>query len=234
MRLNPSKCTFGVPAGKFLGFMITRRGIEANPDKCRAVLEMQTPTKLKEIQQLVGRLAPLSRFIPKLAEHNKPILKNMKKDVPRHWDDQCEAAFSTIKTILTSPPVMVRPTEGFDLQVYLAATSHSVSAALIQEMQEFKLIYFVSRTLQGVEEQYSQVEKVALALLTVARLLRLYFQSHQVVVRTNHPVAKILRKPDLVGRIVAWSVELSEFGLRFEPQGSVKGQHLVDFVAESP
>lgn len=67
MRLNPAKCTFGVAAGKFLGFMLTSRGIEANPDKCEAVLQMQSPRTLKEIQRLVGRLTALSRFIPKLA-----------------------------------------------------------------------------------------------------------------------------------------------------------------------
>ncbi|XP_014499249.1 uncharacterized protein LOC106760312 [Vigna radiata var. radiata] len=181
LRLNPSKCTFGVSAGKFLGFMLTSRGIEANPDKCRAILEMKTLTKLKEVQCLVGRLTALSRFIPRLSEHIKPILNNMKKNVPRHWDDHCETAFSA-----------------------------------------------------GTEERYSQVEKVALALLTAARRLRPYFQSHQVVVRTDHPVARILKKPDLAGRMVSWSIELSEFGLRFEPQGSIKGQHLADFAADLP
>ncbi|XP_022638464.1 uncharacterized protein LOC111241956 [Vigna radiata var. radiata] len=217
LRLKPSKCTFGVSTGKFLGFMLTNRGIEANPDKCRAILEMRSPTKLKEVQCLVGRLTALSRFIPKLSDHIKPILKNMKKNVPRHWDDHCEAAFSALKNILTNLSIMSRPTEGFDLQLYLSESSHSVSAALIQEASIFKLIHFVSRTLQGAEERYSQVEKVALALLTAARRLRLYFQSHQVIIRTNHPIARILRKPDLAGRM-----------------GSIKGQHLADFAAELP
>ncbi|XP_014511562.1 uncharacterized protein LOC106770260 [Vigna radiata var. radiata] len=212
MRLNPSKCTFGVSAGKFLGFMLTYRGIEANPDKCRAILEMKSPTKLKDVQCLVGRLTALSRFISRLSDHIRLILKNMKKDVPRHWDNDCEETFSKVKSILTSPPIMARPTEGFELQLYLAASNHSVSAALIQESPDFKLIYFTSRTLQGAEERYSQVEKVALALLTAARRLR--------------------PKSDLAGRIVAWAIELSEFGLRYEPKGSVKGQHLADFAAE--
>ncbi|XP_047151560.1 uncharacterized protein LOC124823412 [Vigna umbellata] len=77
------------------------------------------------------------------------------------------------------------------------------------------------------------VERVALALLNATRRLRPYFQGHQVVGRTDHPVAKILRKPDLADRVVGWSVELSEFGLRYEPCGSVRGQHLADF-AELP
>ncbi|XP_017426213.1 uncharacterized protein LOC108334788 [Vigna angularis] len=233
LRLNPSKCTFGVPAGKFLGFMLTRRGIEANPDKCSAVLNMTAPQTLRDVQRLVGRLTALSRFIPKLAEHIKPILKNLKKGTTRHWDDDCEAAFDTVKRILTSPPIMARPDDGSDLQLYIAASHHAVSAALIQEAPSLKLIYFVSRTLQGAEERYSRIEKIALALLTASRRLRPYFQSHQVIVRTDHPIAKILRKPDLAGRMVSWSVELSEFGLRYEPRGSVKGQHLADFAAES-
>jgi len=61
MRLNPAKCTFGVQAGKFLGFLLTSRGIEANPDKCQAI--MRSPCSIKEVQQLTGRLATLSRFL---------------------------------------------------------------------------------------------------------------------------------------------------------------------------
>ena len=68
MRLNPKKCTFEVCEGKFLGFMIMHRGIEANPDKCTAILEMCSLTNVQEIQKLNGRLPSLSRFLPKLAE----------------------------------------------------------------------------------------------------------------------------------------------------------------------
>ncbi|XP_014497027.1 uncharacterized protein LOC106758609 [Vigna radiata var. radiata] len=234
MRLNPAKCTFGVAAGKFLGFMLTSRGIEANPDKCGAVLEMKTPRTVKDVQRLVGRLTALSRFIPKLAERAAPILKKMKKASANIWDDDCETAFGAIKSVLTQPPIMNRPSPGEDLQVYLGISGTSVSAVLLQEKPTPKLIYFVSRTLTDVETRYQQVEKVALALLHASRRLRPYFQSHQVVVRTDHPVSKILKKPDLARRMVGWAVELSEFGIKYEPRGSVKGQHLADFAAEMP
>ncbi|WVY94664.1 hypothetical protein V8G54_033752 [Vigna mungo] len=183
MRLNPSKCTFDVWAGKFLGFMLTARGIEANPDRCRAILEMRSPQSLKEVQRL-------------LAERIKPIVKVMKKD--------CEAAFEEVKKILTEPP----------------------------EKPEMKLIYFVSRGLKDAEIRYQRVEKVALSLLYAARRLRPYFLGHQVVVQTNHPIAKVLRKSDLAGGLVGWSIELSEFGLRYELRGSVRGQHLAEFAVE--
>nr|KYP65456.1 Retrovirus-related Pol polyprotein from transposon opus [Cajanus cajan] len=65
MRLNPKKCVFGIQGGKFLGFMITSRGIEANPEKCKAITQMQSPQTMKEVQRLAGRLVSLSRFIPR-------------------------------------------------------------------------------------------------------------------------------------------------------------------------
>lgn len=213
MRRNPAKCAFGVAGGKFLGIMLTSRGIEANPDKCEAVLKMSSPNTLKDIQRLLGRLTALSRFIPKLAERVRPIVKRMKKDAPCKWDAEYDQAFAKVKEILMNPPVMNHPTSGHELQVYLGVSDTTISAILMQEKPSLKLIYFVIRTLQDMETRYHQVEKVALALLHAARRLRQYFQGHQVVVQTNHLVAKVLRKPDLAGRMVSWAVELSEFGL---------------------
>nr|KYP41525.1 Uncharacterized protein Mb2253c family [Cajanus cajan] len=76
------------------------------------------------------------------------------------------------------------------------------------------------------------IEKLALALVTAARRLRPYFQSHQVVVKIDYPIKQILRKPELAGRMIAWSVELSEFGIQYESRGPLKAQCLADFVAE--
>ena len=72
MHLNREKCVFGVPTSKFLGFMLTARGIEANPDKCATIVEMRSPKNLKEIQRLVGRLTSLARLLPKLTEGRGP------------------------------------------------------------------------------------------------------------------------------------------------------------------
>jgi hypothetical protein len=79
MRLNPEKCTFGVQAGKFLGFYLTERGIEANPDKCRAFTELPTPHSKKCIQTLNGMLTALSRFVAKSAQHALPFFKLFKR-----------------------------------------------------------------------------------------------------------------------------------------------------------
>jgi hypothetical protein len=85
LRLNPLKCTFGVEAGKFLGFMLTNRGIEANPDKCRAILDMSSPKTVKDVQQLTGRVAALSRFLPISAKRCLPMFKALKKQDSFEW-----------------------------------------------------------------------------------------------------------------------------------------------------
>ncbi|XP_016178361.1 uncharacterized protein LOC107620749 [Arachis ipaensis] len=88
MRLNPAKCAFGMEAGKFLCFMITQRGVEANPEKCRVVLEMTSPKNLKDIQKLTGRLTALSRFLGASAQKAIPFFKLMKKGAPFKWETE--------------------------------------------------------------------------------------------------------------------------------------------------
>jgi len=105
---------------------------------------------------------------------------------------------------------------------------------LIQENPDQKPIYFVSRSLQNAETRYPLVEKITLTLVYTARRLQPYFQNHQVIVRTDYPISKILRKPELAGRMVAWSVELSEFGIKYEPRGAIKAQSLADFIIQLP
>ncbi|KAL0398112.1 UNVERIFIED_CONTAM: Ribonuclease HI [Sesamum radiatum] len=101
-----------------------------------------------------------------------------------------------------------------------------------REAREHQPIYYVSKTLQGPEERYPQIEKLALALVTAARKLRPYFQSHPVVVLTNHPLKKILANPNISGRMVKWSIELSEHGIEYQTRPAIKAQPLADFISE--
>jgi hypothetical protein len=79
MKLNPEKCTFGVPAGQLLGYIISQRGIEANPSKIKAIEDLEPPTKLRDMQKFAGCLASLSRFICRLGEKAMPLYQLMKK-----------------------------------------------------------------------------------------------------------------------------------------------------------
>jgi hypothetical protein len=143
----------------------------------------------------------------------------LKKGERFTWTEQCEEAFLKLKEFLASPPVLARPQEHVPLLLYLAVSDNALSSALVQEVGgEERPIYFVSRTLRGAELRYQKLEKLSLAVIVTARRLRQYFQSHRVIVKTDHPIKQVLKKPDLAGRMVAWSIELSEFDITFSPR----------------
>uniref|UniRef100_A0A2N9IJ88 Uncharacterized protein n=1 Tax=Fagus sylvatica TaxID=28930 RepID=A0A2N9IJ88_FAGSY len=231
MKLNPSKCAFGVYSGKFLGFMVSQRGIEANPDKIKAILEMQPPKSTKEVQRLTGRVAALNRFMSRSTDKCLPFFKTLKKAF--EWTDECQQAFEELKKYLTEPPLLSPPKQGEELYLYLAVSPTAVNSALIREEGRRQLpVYYTSKALRGVEERYPPMEKLAFALVTAARKLRPYFQAHTVVLLTNHPLRKAMNKPDAAGRLIQWSIELSEFNIDYRPRIAIKAQALADFIAE--
>jgi len=233
IKLNPEKCSFGVQAGKFLGFMLTRRGIEVNLEKCKAIMNMRSPADAKEVQKLTGRIASLTRFLSCSADKNLPFSRLLRKNEKFYWTEECEGAFQKLKEFLTTPPILVKPKLGDPLILYLAVSENACSSVLVQEVRkEQRPVYFTSKVLHGAEVRYQKIEKVALALISSARKLRPYFQGHTIIVRTDQPIRQILQKPDLAGRMIAWSVELSEFDIAFEPRGAIKAQVLADFLVE--
>ena len=98
MKLNPSKCAFGVASRKFLGFMVSHRGIEANLEKIKAILDMQPLQSIKEVQSLTKRVAALNRFIFKAIDKCLPFFKVLKKAFD--WMDECQRTFQDLKTYL--------------------------------------------------------------------------------------------------------------------------------------
>ena len=131
MRLNPNKCAFGVSSGKFLGFMDSHRGIESNPNKIQAILNMKPPQNIKEVQSLTERVAALNRFVSKVTNKCLPFFKVLKKAFK--WTDECQKAFQDLKAYLTTTPLLSPSVFGKELYLYLAVTLHTVSSALIRK-----------------------------------------------------------------------------------------------------
>ena len=102
IKLNPKKSFFGVPGGQVLGYLISARGIEANPEKIKAILNMDRPTNLKQIQRLAGRVTALSRFIARLGEKALPLYALMQKTSKFEWSDEAQAALDELKRILST------------------------------------------------------------------------------------------------------------------------------------
>jgi len=104
---------------------------------------------------------------------------------------------------------------------------------LVQEINsEERPVYFVSRALHGADIRYQTIEKVAMALIITTRRMRMYFQNHRNIVQTNYPIMKILAKLDLAGRMISWTIELSEFHIQYQPRGAIKSQALANFAVE--
>ena len=131
VKLNPSKCVFGVASGKFLGFMVSQRGIEAKPEKVQAIINMASPRTVKEVQKLTRRIAALNRFVFRATDKCLLFFKTFKQAFA--WTDECEAAFQELKSYLSNPPLLSPSKEGENLHLYLAVSTTVVSAALIQE-----------------------------------------------------------------------------------------------------
>ena len=118
MRLNPVKCVFGVSLGKFLGFMVSQRGIEANPEKVKAILDMTSPRSVKEVQRLIRRIADLNRFVSRATDKCLPFFKTLKQAF--QWTNKCEEALQALKDYLSKPPLLKPFIEGEGLFLYLA------------------------------------------------------------------------------------------------------------------
>nr|CAN61771.1 hypothetical protein VITISV_041899 [Vitis vinifera] len=234
MKLNPSKCAFGVSAGKFLGFMVSQRGIEVSLDQIKAVMETPPPRNKNELQRLTGKLVALRRFIARFTDELWPFFLAIRKAGTHGWTDSCQNAFEKIKHCLMHPPILSSPIPKEKLYMYLAVSEWAISIVLFRcpSPKEQKPIYYVSRALADVETRYSKMELTALALRSAAQKLCPYFQAHPVIVLTDQPLRNILHKPDLIGRMLQWAIELSEFGIKFQPRLSMKGQVMADFHLE--
>uniref|UniRef100_A0A2N9GEY5 RNase H type-1 domain-containing protein n=1 Tax=Fagus sylvatica TaxID=28930 RepID=A0A2N9GEY5_FAGSY len=233
LRLNATKCLFGVSSGKFLGHMISYNGVEANPDQISALLNLQPPKDAKQVQRLTGMIAALGRFISRSADRCRPFFQLLGKKRKFLWDQDCSAAFEGIKAYLSSPPCLSIPCSGEPLFLYLAVSEHAVSAVLVRETNEGQRpVFFVSKTMDETESRYLPLEKAALALIQAAKKLPHYFQASTVTVLTDLPLKMLMHSSDFSGRITRWGVHLGSLGVEYKPRTSIKGQVLANFVAE--
>ena len=131
MKLNPSKCVFRVIADKFLGFMVSQRGIEVNSEKVRAIMKLGPLRTVKEVQSLNGKIAALNRFISKATDKCLPFSRILRKSF--EWTDECQKAFENLKKYLSSPPLLSPSRLGEKLYLYIVVSQVAVSAALVRE-----------------------------------------------------------------------------------------------------
>ena len=212
MKLNPSKCAFGVTVGKVLGFMVSQRGIEANSDKIKAIVEMTPSKNMKEVQRLNGKVVTLNRLVSRATNKCLRFFRMLKKSF--EWTAECQQAFKELKPYLSSPPLLSPSQLGEELFLYLAVSPATVNAALVREEDKVqKPMYYASRAFRGAEERYPPMEKLAFALVIVARKLKPYFQAKMVIVLTDKPLRWAISNPKVAGQLALWAIELNKFDI---------------------
>lgn len=149
------------------------------------------------------------------------------------WDKKCEEAFTHLKQYLTTPPVLSKPDEGDILYLYIAVSSTAVSSVLIEhDMGEQKPIFYMSKRMTDPETRCLPHAKMALAIITSARKLQPYFQSHSIEVLSNQPLRTVMQNCNQSGRLAKWAFELSEHDITYKNRTDAKSQVLADFLIE--
>jgi ribonuclease HI len=237
LKLNLEKCVFGVKKGKFLGCLVSTKGIEANPSKIEAILRMEPPNSKKGAQRLAGRMASLNRFISRSVERNLPFFEILKSAEVFQWGLAQQKAFEELKQYLIDLTTLTPPSSGTPLLQYVAASHSTVNAALVQEKQDGQvkrqaLVYFVPEVLSLSEQNYTELEKVLYVVLMASRKLRHYFQAYHIIVPSSQPLKDTMRNREAIGRIGKWVAKLNEFTIDYVHRSSIQSQALADFIAD--
>lgn len=162
-----------------------------------------------------------------------PFFKALKIKGQFEWTPECKVAFEQLKTYLSSSLLLAKSVQGDRLFIYLAVSEKAVNSMLVKQKKGCQSpIYYTSKAMMDAETRYPVIEKLALALITIAQRLRPYFQAHSIMVLTNFPLHQIFQKPGTSGRLMKWALELSEYDIAFQPQTAIKGQAVADFIAE--
>jgi ribonuclease HI len=222
-----------------LGFIVSERGIEANPEKFAAITDLGPNKDLKGVQRVIGCLAALSRFISRLGEKGLPLYRLLRKAECFTWTPKAKEALGNLKTLLTNAPILVPLAAGEALLIYVAATTQVVNAAIVVERREEghallvqRPVYFISEVLSETKIRYPQIQKLLYVVILTRRKLQHYFESHPVTVVSSFPLGEIIQCREASGRTAKWAVELMGETLSFAPRKAIKSQVLADFLAE--
>jgi hypothetical protein len=222
-----------------LGFIVSARGIEANPEKISAITRMGPIRDLKGVQRVTGCLVALSCFISRLGEKALPLYHLPKKSKHFSWNLEAEEALTKLKEMLSNPLILVPPATGEPLLLYVAAMTQVVSAAVVVERAEEghtlpiqRPVYFISEVLLETKVCYPQIQKLLYTIVLTRRKLRHYFEGHSVTVVSSFPLGEIVQSREALGRIPKWAVELMGETLSYASRKAIKSQVLADFLEE--
>ena len=214
LKLHPGKCQFLQQQVYLLGHIVSADGIRPDPQKTSKVKDWPTPTTVQETQQFLGLVNYYRRFIQNFASVAQPLHRLTEKNTTFKWSKECEQAFNTLKTYLTSAPVLALPDWSRPFVLDTDASDVGIGAVLSQIHQDGTehVICYASRTLSKPERNYCVTRKELLAVVTFLKRFRQYLIGHHFTIRTDHGALTWLRNfktPE--GQIARWLEKLQDY-----------------------
>ena len=214
--LNPEKCEFRKSQLKFLGHVVNQHGIQADPDKVSAILQMKPPTNITELRRFMGMVNQLGKFSPNYADLTQPIRPLLSKKSSWLWGPEQDRSFLAIKNELTKPTILTLYDPLAPMKVCADASSYGLGAVLLQKQNTmWKPVAYASRTLTDTEKRYAQIEKEALASTWACEKFSTYILGTDFTLETDHkplvPLLGIKCLNDLPPRILRFRLRLARF-----------------------
>ena len=216
LKLKLKKCHFALQEIEFLGHLVTPAGIAVDPKKTEKVKKYPQPNTVSELKCFLGLASYYRRFVPNFAHISAPLNALLRKNTPFKWTTDCENAFSKLKQLLTTPPILAFPdfTQPFILQT--DASGKAIAGILAQKINGHEHpISYASRTLNTAETRYPIIEQECLACVWSFKHFRQYLYGHQIILETDHAPLKWLLKTakssDGSSRLHRWASALQEY-----------------------
>lgn len=217
LTINFEKSQFFRQQIKYLGYIVDKDGLHADPDKIKSIIDYPTPTTRKEVRRFLGTASWYRRFIPNFSSLAAPLNKltsQGKNAPPFSWDSCANESFTKLKQCLITPPILSCPDYGQPFQVHTDASDIGMGAVLTQDLDgQEKVIAYMSKSLSKQERNYSATEREALAVLTAMEHWRCYVENGQTTtIFTDHAALKwFLNINNPTGRLARWGLRLSTF-----------------------
>ena len=216
------KCVFSVDTIKFLGHIISQEGIKVDSAKVEAITNLPRPTNIQELRRLLGMVNHIGKFAPNLADITKPLRDLLKKENSWTWDTQQETAFQILKKQLSTAPVLAHYSPEKETKVSADASSYGLGGVLLQkDGQDWRPVFYASRSLTDTEQRYAQAEKEALAVTWCCEKLSEFLIGLKMfTIETDHkPLLALLKTKhldELTPRIQRFRMRMMRFSYQMK------------------
>ncbi|UYV62972.1 hypothetical protein LAZ67_2002685 [Cordylochernes scorpioides] len=236
IKLKLSKCKFATYQISFLGYEISNHQFSPSTNNIETIRKLNSPRNKKDLQRVLGSINIYSKFIPNYAKLRLPLNNLLKKDVKWKWDEECETAFSKLKRMITSKPILAIYNPKYPIHLYTDASQEQIGSILKQEQPDglLKPIAYRSRRMTSYESNYCVTEQECLAIIDAVDFFLPYLDGVHFTIHTDHACLKYLKNiKNPKGRLFRWSLKLSMFDFEIKHIRGTENKE-ADFLSRYP